>query len=854
MVGVAMSGSVSMMTMGSIHLTEPCSTVAVAAAGAAAGLRAAPLRVTLSSVGRGQPEASTSGRTHVEACSCSSSSSSCSARAAARKETLFLYKPAHKGGSSSLPSPSSKSLRMMTTTTTTSMMTMMGIGSRGTGAISSSSSTRSNGASSATCRSRGVRHSEAAGPGCAGLPSAATPNASHTSSRTQGRAVAVSGRAAADMGVKCRAMRGAAEEGGGGLPSAAYAIAAAIAAACSTHVNVERGSDSASSLLRGGLGGGPSDDFFTLCQAQLELCSKHLAPHDLLTVYIRVPESYASGRLELQRMGVFCRQEHDKALITMRGGGGGAAAGAADTIVLSANADADAAFAGRSAVELPERRALVVPLARSSFVLGLLVCERRCTSAKVAKAPPQVVKAVKPVWPPPAGTRPQASAGPAAQVAAGGGNGAADMEGRSVFSRDEQEAAAGIALSLACACIMEQRSLLLQQTTWQRAVHMDSLLEKVFERLGPSLYDFLRKNNYRAFPVDMARDFGRQLLESVRGPLSALRTLGRMLLPQLRRGGEEQLVSSELVEDMLEQGNSIKDTVRQLQSAVYPSSSSSSSTTTTMSSSSSSASASSAASSAYKEASPWAAEEKPPLAILPPPGGRQQLLPAAGGGGRDREMPMPPLALAPLQDFVHQAPLHSRGGCDAVEVVAQLLKAGQGIARQRELTVHHILAAEGSVPRVAADAMHLRQALSNVLDPALHLTAPGGWVRVEVAQAPGGGVLVLVEDNGPGCCLLSQEDVLVPLGSSVKSLSSMAVNAGEALHASQELSMARDLVEDIGGVLRMQSPHLVNAPFGYGGTRVELWLPAIYGDGQPVAAIETPEGSSNMPAAISGSL
>ncbi|KAG5550113.1 hypothetical protein RHGRI_015162 [Rhododendron griersonianum] len=37
----------------------------------------------------------------------------------------------------------------------------------------------------------------------------------------------------------------------------------------------------------------------------------------------------------------------------------------------------------------------------------------------------------------------------------------------------------------------------------------------VFERLGPSLYDFLRKNSYRSFPIDLVREFGRQLLESV---------------------------------------------------------------------------------------------------------------------------------------------------------------------------------------------------------------------------------------------------------------------------------------------------------------------------------------------------
>ncbi|KAK9828983.1 hypothetical protein WJX72_003219 [[Myrmecia] bisecta] len=37
----------------------------------------------------------------------------------------------------------------------------------------------------------------------------------------------------------------------------------------------------------------------------------------------------------------------------------------------------------------------------------------------------------------------------------------------------------------------------------------------VFEKLGLSLYDFLRKNSYRPFHVDMVRAFGRQLLEAV---------------------------------------------------------------------------------------------------------------------------------------------------------------------------------------------------------------------------------------------------------------------------------------------------------------------------------------------------
>ncbi|MQL79682.1 hypothetical protein Taro_012121 [Colocasia esculenta] len=37
----------------------------------------------------------------------------------------------------------------------------------------------------------------------------------------------------------------------------------------------------------------------------------------------------------------------------------------------------------------------------------------------------------------------------------------------------------------------------------------------VFEKLGPSLYDFLQKNSYRSFPIDLVRELARQLLECV---------------------------------------------------------------------------------------------------------------------------------------------------------------------------------------------------------------------------------------------------------------------------------------------------------------------------------------------------
>lgn len=39
--------------------------------------------------------------------------------------------------------------------------------------------------------------------------------------------------------------------------------------------------------------------------------------------------------------------------------------------------------------------------------------------------------------------------------------------------------------------------------------------DQVFEKLGPSLFDFLKRNKYCPFPVDLVREIGRQLLESV---------------------------------------------------------------------------------------------------------------------------------------------------------------------------------------------------------------------------------------------------------------------------------------------------------------------------------------------------
>ncbi|KAK7351461.1 hypothetical protein VNO77_10945 [Canavalia gladiata] len=63
----------------------------------------------------------------------------------------------------------------------------------------------------------------------------------------------------------------------------------------------------------------------------------------------------------------------------------------------------------------------------------------------------------------------------------------------------------------------------------------------VFEKLGPSLFDFLKRNKYCPFPVDLVREFGRQLLESV-AYMHELRLIHTDLKPE-----NILLVSSEYV-------------------------------------------------------------------------------------------------------------------------------------------------------------------------------------------------------------------------------------------------------------------------------------------------------------------
>ncbi|CAI7771005.1 unnamed protein product [Closterium sp. NIES-54] len=157
--------------------------------------------------------------------------------------------------------------------------------------------------------------------------------------------------------------------------------------------------------------------------------------------------------------------------------------------------------------------------------------------------------------------------------------------------------------------------------------------------------------------------------------------------------------------------------------------------------------------------------------------------------------------------------------------------------------------------KVLGHESDIRRLLQGVLDAALHATEGGGWVHVHWQRAPGGGVLLLVEDSGVGVHYLHvhwrvyqipstsfdalQSPTLLhslhpsrqttPLQSaSLASSSTQNLPPGKLARAADALAameVARGVAEAVGAVMRVQSLHLVNSPSGYGGTRVELWLP-----------------------------
>ncbi|EAZ20217.1 hypothetical protein OsJ_35821 [Oryza sativa Japonica Group] len=272
------------------------------------------------------------------------------------------------------------------------------------------------------------------------------------------------------------------------------------------------------------------------------------------------------------------------------------------------------------------------------------------------------------------------------------------------------------------------------------------------------------------------------VMDQIRGPLANIRALAKMLSVHTKRNE----ISYDIVEDVMIQGDHLKDALQQIQDAVYL-------TKVNIV--------------RYNEETLKKIQGSPSSRTLPhyqsdPKNSSQKVdsLSSHDSDNGDMVIPMPPLWLAPLQ------PQDARP-CDLSVVLEDLVGAAQPLAfrQQRTLDVTGI-----SHPlQVAVEESALRQALSNLIEGALLRTQLGGRVQIYAGEAPAGGILVVIDDDGPDMQYMTQMHCLAPFGSDL----------------ADGLTVAREILENYGCVLRVISPRRPDAIIGTGGSRIEIWLP-----------------------------
>ncbi|KAL6190438.1 hypothetical protein ACLB2K_036835 [Fragaria x ananassa] len=435
----------------------------------------------------------------------------------------------------------------------------------------------------------------------------------------------------------------------------------------------------------------PSPDFQRLCVQQLDLFRRIIDPDALLSVYVRPAGSYVMDRLELRRVTCY------------------PGVNASDIVILVGSFSAtgfraaEAVIANHKVEVVAECKAMVFPMVKHPFVVGFLVAE----SPRMEMPPAGSVRGegcdlIHCPTPEEAYALPRGS-----DVKSWDDLSLEDEPERVAtmykFSADQRSIAINISRSLAMAYVMDQKAMLLQQSSWQNNMRMSSLVEQI------------------------------------RGPLSSIRTLSKMLSLHTKRTE----ISYDIVEDILVQGDQVKDTLQQLQDAanimrynehdstyVYPDGRRSQLLNNLPSDSSS----------------------------IKMQISREQL--SLNAATKDIEMPMPPLALAPLQqDGIRP--------CNVSDILVDLVEAVSPLAHNQQRVVE--LSELGKSLEVAVEEPALRQALSNLIESALLRTHAGGKVEIVSTGAPAGGALVVIDDDGPDMHYMTQMHSLAPFGTDLLS-------------------------------------------------------------------------------------
>ncbi|ERN13842.1 chloroplast sensor kinase, chloroplastic isoform X1 [Amborella trichopoda] len=511
----------------------------------------------------------------------------------------------------------------------------------------------------------------------------------------------------------------------------------------------------------------PSEDFQRLCIEQLGLFRRIVGRDVVLSVYVRPAGSYVMERLELHRVMLYPKMNLDEK---------------ADIVVIigtfglpSGLQTAEAALSNQQVEEIPECRAFVLPMMKDPFLVGLLVAEfpvmelgtyvaEHTYDSQLSIGSPNEETDGLPLWT----DENRLEVGPFDKDS---------VRGFHLFTAEQISAAVGVSRSLAVAYVMDQKAVLLQQSSWQHNVRMSNLIEQI------------------------------------RDSLSSIRILGNMLSVQLKKSE----ISYDVVEDILVQGDRMKDTLKQLQDAVYLTKANIVRFNEDMLSKVQRIHSNfghpeigySYSGDILSSNSTDHASKKKGMDYTFPPSSEL----------KDFEIPMPPLALAALQQ-------HKIRPCNVSKVLAELVGAADLLVKMQQRS---LLLREFSMPLEAAiEESALHQALSNLVEGALLRTQVGGKVEIIAIEAPGGGVLIVLDDDGPDMHYMTQMHSLAPFGAELSSVGKVEDSITWNFVAG--LTVAREILESYGSVVRVTSPRLPNAILGAGGTRIELWLPAVPSD------------------------
>ncbi|XP_061365716.1 chloroplast sensor kinase, chloroplastic [Gastrolobium bilobum] len=500
----------------------------------------------------------------------------------------------------------------------------------------------------------------------------------------------------------------------------------------------------------------PSPDFQRLCLQQLHLF-RRIVPEALLSVYVRPAGSYVMDRLELRRVAVYPGDAESvtEGIVILVG----------DFNIPAGLRAAEAALSNLQVKVVPECKAVVLPMVKHPFVVGFLVAELPLLEVETSEKPPSdgldnrmsveehyslppFLDLDKKSW----------------EIQTLRVND--EPVGMFNFTSEQRLNAINISQSLAMAYVMDQKAMLLQQSTWQNNVRMSNLVEQI------------------------------------RGPLSSIQTLSKILSMQTKRSQ----ISYDIVEDILVQGDRLRDVLQQLQDAVY---------------------LTKANIVRYNEeaikkmngSTHILAESVRSLDSSPRDGSANKMKKSSeslslSAATHDVEMPLPPLALAPLQQGIRP--------CNVSEVLADLVDSVRPLAQSQKRVVE--LSELSSPLQAAVEEPALRQAFSNLIEGALLRTQVRGKVEIVSTAAPAGGALVIIDDDGPDMHYMTQMHSLTPYGQEL--LSDESVEDNMTWNFVAGLTVAREILESYGCVVRVISPRTKDAPLGTGGTRVELWLPS----------------------------